>query len=100
MYSWSSIIHLKYYILPLTYYRWYIVFFTGRNEFQAACIYAVPGIFFSESFAFKNMAQVSIAVHAGYFDPAPVCIRDSFYCACNFIIKARPSAMRVKFILA
>src|SRR5690606_36503245 len=62
-------------------------------------IHAVPGILFRESLACKYMAEVTAAVRADDLRTSSVRIRHSIDRARDFVIKARPSAVGVKFVV-
>ena len=82
------------YLLHLTYYIRSAVYLTNRNEFQAARIYTVSGIFFSEFFTFENVAEVTAAIIANDFNSMSVSISDTLYSSLDFIIETGPAAMR------
>jgi hypothetical protein len=52
----------------------------------------MPGVFFGESFANKNMTQVTAAIGANNFRSMAIGIRYSFHCPWNFIIETWPAA--------
>jgi hypothetical protein len=55
-------------------------------------------IFSCKAFPLKHMAQVSFTIGTNYFDAVTIGIRHPLHSARNFIIKAGPATMRVKFI--
>lgn len=55
-------------------------------------------IFVGETLSLENVPQMSFAVGADNFDSDPIGIRMPFDGSFDFIVEARPTAVRVKFI--
>ena len=73
----------------------------GLDEFQGDGVDAVPLVCRSGvPLTFENMSEVTTTIVADDFCTMTISIRYSFYGSWNFIIKTRPAAMRIKFILA
>jgi hypothetical protein len=58
----------------------------------------MPGILRGVFFPFKDMTQVSSTVGTQNLSTSAIAIRLSYHRSFDFIIKARPSAARLKFI--
>jgi hypothetical protein len=58
----------------------------------------MAGVFGSELFAGKYVSQMPFAMVADDLYSPAIYIRYSFYSTFNLIVKAGPSAMRIKFI--
>lgn len=58
----------------------------------------MPGVFFRKLFAGKNMSKMSAAIGAYDFRTATVCIGYPLYGVPDFIVKAWPSTVRLKFV--
>lgn len=70
-----------------------------RNKTHRQTIHAVPGIFGCEPFAFKYVSQVSAASVAQNFYATAIGVRHLFDCTGDFVVKTRPAAARIEFVL-
>lgn len=56
-------------------------------------------ILFSKTFAGEHMTQMRTAGGTNNFGPSSVGIGNTFYRTRDFVVKGRPSAMRIEFIV-
>lgn len=76
-----------------------LFFFFVRYEIHGHRIDAVASVFFCEVLACEDVSEVGFAVCALDFSSPAIRVRQTFYRARNFIIKAWPPAISFKLVL-